>query len=162
MTDSDAAKVDIHGVNKNRRPGTKRAEVIARRKLVAEYYLQHATESEIAQMLGVGQATISRDIQAILADWKRAYLVDAEAYVLRDLADLDSLERECATRLRATGEAIWVLRLVQIKGRRAKLLGLDAPSKVDISVFVRERAIELGLNPDDAEREVRRSLRLVS
>lgn len=137
-------------------------EMEHRRRQVAEYYQQHATQAEIAEMLGVDRATISRDVQAILADWKRAYLVDAEAYVLRDLADLDSLERECSTRLRATGDAVWVLRLVQIKARRAKLLGLDAPSKIDIEVYVRQRAQELGLDQVDALREVRRGLRLVS
>jgi predicted transcriptional regulator len=162
MTAPDPAEMHNHGVHKNRGAGSKRVAIAIRRRQVAELYLQRTSEAEIAEQLGVNQATISRDIQALRAEWRTTYLSDTEALVLRDLADLDALERECMTQLRDSHDAIWALRVVQIKARRSALLGLDAPAKIDIAIYVRERAKEMGLNPDEAEQRVREHLRLVS
>jgi hypothetical protein len=41
-------------VNENRRPGAKRAEMLAHRKQVADIYLHHAIDAEIVERLGLG------------------------------------------------------------------------------------------------------------
>ena len=47
-------------------------------------------------------------------------------------------------------------RLMQVLERRAKLLGLDAPVKVDIEHRIRAIAAEAGLDPEEAVREAQR------
>ena len=51
--------------------------------------------------------------------------------------------------------------VLSIMDRRAKLLGLDAPQRIDLTAWIREMAIAEGLDPDqavrDAESIVRRS-----
>ena len=51
--------------------------------------------------------------------------------------------------------------VLSIMDRRAKLLGLDAPQRIDLTGWIREMAIAEGLDPDqavrDAESIVRRS-----
>ncbi len=42
--------------------------------------------------------------------------------------------------------------VLTVMERRARLLGLDAPSKIDITAWIREMAIKDGLDPEDAVR----------
>ena len=39
-------------------------------------------------------------------------------------------------------------RILRVMERRARLLGLDVPERIDITARIRERAIEEGLDPD--------------
>jgi hypothetical protein len=57
-------------------------------------YLKQRTQAEIAQTMGVNQGTVSRDLQAIQAEWQRQRLDDFAQAKLRELARVDQLERE--------------------------------------------------------------------
>jgi hypothetical protein len=48
----------------SRRLTPQKLAVLERRKAVAERYLRQETQGEIAGALGVGQATVSRDLEA--------------------------------------------------------------------------------------------------
>jgi DNA-binding CsgD family transcriptional regulator len=137
-----AAQVDLFTIEKRRRD-------------VASLYRSRVSEREIAGSLNISLATVYRDIQVIMEEWRRQYLVDMNAYVVRDLADMDQMERDCAAQFAAGHQPIWILRRLQIKERRAALLGMDAPDKVDLEVWVREQAIAMGLNPDEEVRYLR-------
>lgn len=50
-------------------------------------------------------------------------------------------------------------RLLQISKRRADLMGLDAPKKVDITTQIRDMAIAEGLDPDQAVRDAEAFIR---
>ncbi len=71
-----------------------RLQVQQRRKTVARLYLQHRTQWEIAREVGVNQATVSRDLKAIQAEWQKERLEDFLQAKLRELARIDQLERE--------------------------------------------------------------------
>jgi hypothetical protein len=48
---------------------------------------------------------------------------------------------------------------LRIMEREARLLGLDAPQRVDITARIRQMAIEEGLDPDEAVEEARRIIK---
>lgn len=73
--------------------GNKRAEMIARREQVASMYLRGMSQQAIADNLGCGQATVSRDLTAIQADWHQSALIDIDEAKSRELARIDQLER---------------------------------------------------------------------
>jgi len=75
-----------------RRRGT--SELIRDRRRIADLYLQGQTQIFIAEELGVGQATVSRDLKAIQKSWMAATLIDFNEAKARELAKVDRLERE--------------------------------------------------------------------
>ncbi len=65
-----------------------------RQRRVAELYLQSRTQDEIATLLDVNQATVSRDLAAIESYWAKAAIADLHTAKMRELTRIDSLERE--------------------------------------------------------------------
>lgn len=106
----------------------------ARRVRVAQLLLAGVRDqSRIAEQLGVGQSTISRDIKTLEARWA----VEA----VQDIAAAKGLDLERIERLISAlwGDAIkgkWLAtdRVLSLMQHRAKLLGLEAPEKADINV----------------------------
>jgi len=107
----------------------KQAIIDERRRKVASLYFAHLTQQEIATQLGVTQQLISLDLKAIRSEYRaeRTEILDREA------AELDHIERECALRYQRDKAGEWIDRRLKVKERRAKLLGLDAPAKVEAS-----------------------------
>ena len=110
---------------------TKTHEIEARRRKVARLYARKVTQTEIAQSLGVDQATVSRDVQAIEAQWRREVQAEVEAIRAQELTELREMERDVIhPRSKATSDrdrARWVAERLKIKARVAALMGLDAP-----------------------------------
>ena len=69
----------------------------------------------------------------IAADWQRELIDDPVDAKRRELAALDALEQEATTKFEATGLYTWWLARLKAMERRAKLLGLDAPTKQAIT-----------------------------
>ena len=69
-------------------------EVLARREDVARRYLQGQTQSEIADVFGVSQAQISKDLAAIRAAWLASAMRDFDAAKAQELAKIDTVEHE--------------------------------------------------------------------
>jgi len=101
-----------------------------RRAQVAELYLQRMTQTEIARILGVSQPTVSRDIKAIERRWRQQAVDNLDRQKLRELAELDRMEREAAINYQHTHDIKWFRERKWIKEQRAKILGLYAPEKV--------------------------------
>ena len=107
-------------------PSSKREEIAHRRRRVAELRLQHYTECEIAEAVGVAQSTVSRDLAAIRDEWLERRMTAYDDWVAEELAKLDELERSLLA-LALAGQTSAVDRVLGIMDRRAKLLGLDKP-----------------------------------
>jgi hypothetical protein len=94
---------------------------------------EHLRPMAIAKILGVHQATVYKDVIAIRQEWKKDRLDHVEEVRMRELAELDEMERICMERLIGCTQpwqgARWMEERRKIKERRAKLLGLDAPEK---------------------------------
>jgi hypothetical protein len=110
---------------------TKTHEIEARRRKVARLYARKITQAEIAQSLGVDQANVSRDVQAIEAQWRREAQAEVGAIRAQELAELRDMERDVVShQTKATSDrdrARWVAERLKIKARVAALMGLDAP-----------------------------------
>jgi len=65
-----------------------------RRPEVARLYLEGAFQTDIAEQLGVTQATISRDLARIRKEWISSATVNYNEAVAKELARIDNVERE--------------------------------------------------------------------
>lgn len=129
-------------------------EMAERRAKVAALFKAHLTIREIAKEVGVGQGTVEHDLMVIREEWKEQYIKAAEEWIPLELAELDSMERDCALQFSATKHHMWLLRRLQIKERRAKMLGLDAPSKIDIRGWLAEQMRAAGATEEETRQAV--------
>ena len=67
---------------------------VLRRQKVAVLYLQKLPQHEIGRRLGVGQATVHRDLRAVQKVWLESTLRNFDAARAEELAKIDNLERE--------------------------------------------------------------------
>lgn len=68
-------------------------EIIYRRSIVANLYIQGKTQNEIANHLEVTQSTICKDLMRIKDEWKQRMADDFGIKVGEELARIDRLER---------------------------------------------------------------------
>ncbi len=136
------------------------ARVVIRRKQVANLYLQGGLlHHQIAEKLGVSRPTITMDLKAIMDQWRAEARADIGEVTGRELAKLDIMEAEAwAAWERSKNEAVsttkekivgdkqstkaserregrdgdprYMTIIIGCMERRAKLLGLDAPTKI--------------------------------
>lgn len=59
----------------------------------------------------------------------------------------------------ASGAYLSVDRVLAIMQRRAALLGLDAPQRIDVTAYLRQRAVEEGLDPNAVVAEAERLIK---
>jgi DNA-binding transcriptional regulator LsrR (DeoR family) len=70
----------------------KKEEVILRRKKVAEMYLQGMQQMQIAEVFGISQQAISKDLKVIYRLWRQSTLTDFNEMKHRELLKIDNLE----------------------------------------------------------------------
>lgn len=109
-------------------------DMATRRLKVAELVMAGATGAAIVNALGVSKATVSRDIAAVREMWKTEYVEAYNGLVDREYARLERLLR-----------AIWpaaiggnvkaVEACIKISESKRRLLGTDAPVKVELTTF---------------------------
>jgi hypothetical protein len=108
-------------------------EVIAERRVRA-FGLRKAGASyrQIAQQLGVGVNTAWADVNAELMELRAQTTVDAEAVREMELQRCDEMILGLWPAVRR-GDPKSVMAAVRVSDRRARLLGLDAPSKTELT-----------------------------
>lgn len=129
-----------------------------RREIVRLYLRERLTQAEIGARLGMSREMVSYDLRAMQREWLKAGFMDLTAHKARELAKIDELEltywaawerstgaREISTTGKtATGAAHAQIRKETREGnpaflagvqwcieRRCKLLGMDAPTRVE-------------------------------
>jgi hypothetical protein len=110
----------------------------------------------IAQRLGYRSA--SGAYYAVMAALKRTQQEPADEVRVLALQRLDRL-LFAVWQKALSGDLECIDRALKIEARRAKLLGLDAPEKVDIEWRIRLMARSLGLDEDAAVAEAEREIR---
>lgn len=128
----------------------KQSDINHRRKLVAAFRLNHVNEDDIAIQLGVSQSTISRDIEVLNKKWIDDSQQKITQIKARELAELDYMELEAAKiiqRLLTQNKKAatqfkekdlnmalrYSAHRLDIKDRRAKMLGLYEPTKLEMN-----------------------------
>jgi len=108
-----------------------------RRAQIAGLYKKRYKMHEIAEMLGINIATVSRDIKYLESLWIKSQIDNIESVKLRELSELDEMERVCIERLEKCTQpwqgARWMEERRKIKERRAAILGFDAPKNLSIT-----------------------------
>ena len=107
-----------------------KAEVTRRRRQVAELYLSDITLVEIAEKMQCGLGTIHRDIEFCRGKWDARIQENHVRFKAHELAQIEHLERLSFIRFYETKEVKWIAQIVHLKERKAKMLGLDAPTKI--------------------------------
>jgi len=137
------------------------AELTRDRRRITDLYLSGWTQTAIAEELGVSQQTISLDLKAVQKDWLASSLIDFDAAKAKELAKVDRLEREywaaweaskedkeTSVTEKAGGEKPRSKAQIRREGqvgnpsflsgvqwcieRRCKILGIDAPQKMQV------------------------------
>lgn len=120
-------------------------QALAQRRLrVSRLNLDGWTQQEIAADLGVDPAQVCRDLKALRLEWAAEHKAATHEHVERELVSLQRDEKDVRERLEAvSGEhpdrdaAKWHDVLLKIRDRRSKLLGLDAPTKLETKTEAR-------------------------
>lgn len=103
-----------------------------RRSKIAALLVRKVPYRQIASTLGVAIGTVASDVEKIRAEWRTSALDNLEDYVIEELATLDNDEYELRMLLQRQATVENRLRaydrILKIRERRAKLLGLDAPT----------------------------------
>ena len=137
--------------------------IMDRRNRVASMYLRRFTQAEIARKLGVVVSTVCKDLKAIHKEWAAGRIGDRSAWIERELAAIDRLERtytrawvrSCKDETPRTAKTVNTPDGVRTEAskreegqagdprflegvrwcinRRIELLGLDAPKKMEHS-----------------------------
>lgn len=130
-----------------------RADIETRRIRVAEMLLEGRSQRQMAKALGVGLATINRDVKAVRAEWadRRVELLDSVG--AEDLARTDAAIAAIWSQVVA-GKLIAVDRLVSLLQYRARVLGLESAQKTqldvgDVLAGILERLAHQGSPADD-------------
>lgn len=148
-----------------RRPEFQREADLLR---TGELYIQGKTQIQIAEIIGVSQGTISNDLKELQKRWKEKSIQLIDERKAEELAKVDQLERtyweawlkscqyqEMSTMLndklvtvlvpleQATpmGDTKYLAGIQWCIDRRCKMLGVDAPQKIEGELF-REYVVE--------------------
>ena len=136
------------------------AQIARDRRRISDLYLQGWLQVDIATEIGVSAPTVSRDLKALQAGWLESALIDFNEAKARELAKVDRLEREYWEAWRRSCEDAETVRqegdpkkppsrvIKTSKGqagssqflqgvqwcidKRCKILGIDAPQKVEV------------------------------
>lgn len=95
-------------------------------------------QTDIAETIGCSQPTVSRDINYLLDVWTKESKEDIDRLRARELEELNQMELDAAKSYlkskqneKAQETIKWAELRLQIKDRRAKLLGIDKPTKLE-------------------------------
>lgn len=88
-----------------------------------------ASYAEIARAMGTSTSRAHQYVTKALAEWREARIEAAEEIASTEMSRIDLIQRSIwAQALR--GDLAAIDRIIKLMERRAKLLGLDAPTKV--------------------------------
>lgn len=118
-------------------PQAKTDEILARRSRVAMLRLAHLTQAEIAQQVGVSVGTVNADLKIIRDEWADRAATAFEDWISEELAKMDRLERALLPQA-LQGQGAAAEKVLSIMDRRAKLLGLNKPDKVEHTHITRD------------------------
>ncbi len=136
------------------------AQIVRDRRVISVLYLQGMLQADIADNLNLSPATICRDLQALQAEWLERTRENFDALKAQEIANVDQLERtyydawlrscEDAETVQQVGDKEGVDKITKTRKeqigdprflsgvqwcieRRCKILGIDAPTKRDIT-----------------------------
>ena len=127
-----------------------RRRKLDRQRLVAARRLAGVSDQRlIAGELGVSQATISRDFADLDRQFRERAAEDVAVAAGLDLARIEAMIAPLWPDASA-GVCAAIDRVEKLLGRRARLLGLDAPIRLDVRALVRKAQTRHGLTDEES------------
>lgn len=168
-------------------PHLRRKEREAHLAKVSELYCKGMLQMDIAHQLGVVPSQIMYDMKILMARWKESQIQNIDERKIAELTRIDQLEltywdgwarslKDKRVTMLAKDKGQWPQTHTSIKKerrdgsatflqgvqwcieQRCKILGLYAPSKIDVEWKIRKIAEENGMDPDEAVAEAQRIL----
>lgn len=119
----------------------KREEIRLRRKQVAELYLKGYSQIQLAEKFGVFQQTISQDLKVIYKLWQQSAIRDFDTLKEKELIKLDNLEMEYwKAYQKSDNDPRYLSGVLAVIAKRCDVLGVNAPTKNDITVIDEQEA----------------------
>lgn len=149
---------DLNALPLSRGAKTDRAarklEIADRRRQIAGLLLRRVSQREIARALHVSTGTVSEDMKAVRREWIADAQIALEQHIAHELAILNNDELELRTEMIQQRKGDFDLylrtydRVIRVMIERRKLLGLDAPIRLDLArAEARRLAEEFDLDP---------------
>lgn len=108
-------------------------------ELTTKLYIRGKTQQEIADRVGVSREQIAYDIADIKKRWRESEIQDFNEAVVEQLRRLDELEQahwaawERSFESSKSGEPAYLSGAIRCGEQRAKILGLYAPERKEVS-----------------------------
>jgi len=132
-------------------PAATKQEIAILRKDILDMRLAGWSTIEIAQELDLTVRTINSHISQAVKDMDATRYLESEVQI--SLNQLDTMWQWSMPMARygddGKPDRSWTETLLKIQESKRKLLGLDAPKKVDVTLGVRQWAEDNGFDPDD-------------
>lgn len=123
-----------------RKKANKANELARRREYVARYALMGLTQREIADALAaldppmvVNQSTVNRDLKALRDEWRSNAAEHIDKLKAKESERMDLVMREAFLEWKASKDGRLLNTVIQASKRKAALLGIDKPKKVDVA-----------------------------
>lgn len=118
----------------------KEIQLSLRRAKVAELALKGWTQESMSEFFNLSVGTVANDLSFIRQEWARERLENVDLYVRQEIMKLDTDEHDLRRRIMTLPDSgiDMILKvyghLLRIMQRRAKMLGLDQPTKLSVTV----------------------------
>jgi DNA-binding CsgD family transcriptional regulator len=110
-----------------------RVRIAQRRQEVARCLKSGMSRGAIADRLSVSRDTVTNDIRIVFQEWRVQTTLDANSAMLLDLQRLDEWLEALSPKAR-TGDLDAIATGLKILGRRARMLGYDAPERHELHI----------------------------
>jgi hypothetical protein len=152
------------------RPGNFQGQastVIARRRKVASLRLAGVNDqTQIATMLGFSNAVICRDFQIIDDEWRRQATEEINVVKGRQLKRIEAMIREIwapmidgKNPLSVRDKLNIIDRVADLIKLESRIVGTEAPARLDVTLTLQAVAEALGFDPSDAVAEAETIIR---
>lgn len=130
----------------------RKVEIAERRRRITQLLYRRVSQREIARLLNISTGTVSEDMKAVRKEWQAEAVVSLEAHIARELATMDNDEQMLRVEMAAAKNTDQMLRVfdrvLRVQESRRKLLGLDAPIRMELARAEAMRlAAEYDLDP---------------
>jgi hypothetical protein len=117
---------------KHQKAPPKKVEKLEQKSKAIQMRMLRFSYRAIAERLGITHTTAERWVAEAMGEYNQTRLQGAEKLRERELAHLDYLITKLAPKIEA-GDTGAIGSAVRVSERRARLLGLDAPAKVEVT-----------------------------
>ena len=119
-----------------------KTQAIERRSQALQLRLQGLSLRQIGTALGVSASQVGRDLEAVISEKQTRALSEIELSLELELQRLDYYLERLSDAIEA-GDTKAISTAVRISERRCKLLGLDAPIRLEVETLVNQELEQL-------------------